>query len=193
MRFFLLSALVGSVLLATAPASAQLRTEVPSSPAPVAIGSDGAPGGLGVSDYFSAESFRIDHSYEMSYTSGVGGSLGLGVYTTSLRWQPTNNLAARVDVGVAHSPFGSEGVRSALGFREGTPARVYLRNAEVAYRPTANSLLHLRVQQNPFGYGALSPHGNGFYGIYPASYGRGSVNVGVGTGATESLFFREGR
>ncbi|MGB0191856.1 MAG: hypothetical protein ACPF9W_12925, partial [Nocardioides sp.] len=33
--------------------------------------------------------------------------LGLGVYTTSLRWQPSARLAGRVEVGFAHGAVGS--------------------------------------------------------------------------------------
>src|SRR5690606_1051296 len=115
---------------------------------------------------FNARTLRINHSYEFSYSSFAGDGLGLGVYTTSLGWQPSDRLAARVDVGVAHSPFGDGALRNALGFDQDAPARVFLRNAELAYRPTENSLLRLQVQQSPYGHYA-APYGYAGYGMNP--------------------------
>src|SRR5690606_33500904 len=112
---------------------------------------------------------RIGHSYEMSYSSFGGEGIGLGVYTTSLAWQPTARLAARVDVGVAHTPFGSDALQQRLGFSQDAPAQVFLRNAELAYRPTDNSVIHPQIRQSPFG-GYASPYG---YGDSP--FGHGSV------------------
>ena len=89
--------------------------------------------------------------------AGFAGSVGLGVYTTSLRWQPSARLAGRVDVGVAHSPFGDGAVQSALGFDGAGDTRVFLRNAELAYRPTENSVIHFSVQQSPYGAYASPP------------------------------------
>lgn len=180
--------------LAASPVDAQRRADLPGSPAPVELSDSGQP--LSLSGLFNAQTLKIGHSYEFSYSALGGGSLGLGVYTTSLQWQPSNRLAARVDVGVAHSPFGSGGVREALGFNQDTPAQLYLRNAELAYRPTENSVLHLQIQQQPFGgyvnpysYGYGSPYGYGQYGYNPM-YGS-SVHARYGN-ASDALFFRSG-
>jgi hypothetical protein len=134
--------------------------------------------------------FRFSHSYEFSYSGFGGENLGLGVYTTSLRWQPTNRLAARVDVGVAHSPFGSEGAQQAVGFEPGTPARVFLRNAEVAYRPTDNTVFHLQIRQSPFGPYA-SPFGSYGYDRYsPFGYGS-QVSASFAPADDGDLFWRD--
>lgn len=176
------------------PVQAQLRSEIPGRPSPVVVSE--SPGGASLASYFNRNTFKFSQSYEMSFSSfGGGGSLGLGIYTTSLRWQPTDRLAARVDVGLAHSPFGTGEVRDALGFDQDTPARLFLRNAELAYRPTENSIVRLQFQQSPYGryaspYGAYSPYG---YGYSPYGYGGGSSFRATFGSAEDDLFWRTPR
>lgn len=175
MRILLIVLLI--VLISSASAYAQLRTDLPGGPAPVVLTDSQRP--LTLSGLFNTQTLRIGHSYEFSYTGYAGGSLGLGIYTTSLQWQPSSRLAARVDVGVAHSPFGSADVQQALGFDQNTPARVFLRNAEIAYRPTENSVLRLQIQQNPMGAYGRSP-----YGSYASPYGYGGYGYAPGYGTS---------
>ena len=194
-RFVLLVALAGALAVA-APASAQRTADLPGRQAPVAL-TDGGDG-LSLGKLFNAETLKLSHSYELSYGAGVGGSVGLGVYTSSLRWQPSAKLAGRVDVGVAHSPFGSAGVQSALGFEDAGDVRVFLRNAEVAYRPTENMTLQLRVQQSPYGtYAGYGPgYGYGAYGYGPygaGAYGRTGLSARFAPSDSDRLFFRDGR
>ena len=182
------------VFIAAAPAYAQRRADLPANPPAVELAGSDQP--LSLAGLFNAQSLRIGHSYEFSYSGFGGSSLGLGVYTTSLQWQPSNRLAARVDVGVAHSPFGSADVQQALGFDQNTPARVFLRNAEIAYRPTENSMLTLQIQQNPMGAYGRSPYGSyaspygygGYYGLAPG-FGT-SFNARYGSDS-EALFWRD--
>ena len=174
--------------LMAVPAQAQRRDGVPA-PAPVVLSE--TPGSLSLGALFNAQTLDLSQSYEFSATSGAGGSLGLGIYTTTLRWQPSAKLAGRVDVGVAHSPFGSPGVQSALGFDADTPARVYLRNAEIAYRPTESSMIRLSVQQSPFGR-CLAPSTGASYGAYSRCGGASSYGLGIADRRSDELFFRDG-
>lgn len=177
------------VFIAAAPAYAQRRADLPSSPPPVELATNGQP--ISMSGLFNAQTLKVGHSYEFSYSGFGGSSLGLGIYSTSLQWQPSSRLAARVDVGVAHSPFGTPAVQEALGLNQDTPAQIFLRNAEIAYRPTENSVLHLQFQQNPLGgYGRSgygSPYGYGAYGYSPY-YGT-SLNARYSTDS-DALFWR---
>ncbi|MCH7638310.1 MAG: hypothetical protein IH855_02440 [Bacteroidetes bacterium] len=194
----ILSIVLLVVLITSAPAYAQLRTDLPGDPAPVVLTDSQRP--LTLSGLFNSQTLRIGHSYEFSYTGYGGSSLGLGIYTTSLQWQPSSRLAARVDVGVAHSPFGSADVQQALGFDPNTPARIFLRNAEIAYRPTENSVLRLQIRQNPMGAYGRSPYGSyatpygyggygyGGYGYAPGSYGT-SLHARYGVDS-DALFWR---
>jgi hypothetical protein len=158
MRSIWLTLFLAALLFAAAPAEAQLRANLPQQDAPVAVYQQNQAG-FSLGSLINPDHFRISNAYEMSFTSFGGQSLGLGVLTTSLQYQPTDKLAARVDVGVAHSPFGSGGVQQQLGFTQDQPAKVFLQNAQLAYRPTENSLIQLQVQQSPYGIYA-SPYGS---------------------------------
>ena len=199
MRTLTLSSLRGvalALLLASAvPAQAQRASDVPGRPAPVALSeTPGAP--LSLRTLFNAETLDFGQSYEASYVGGAGGSVGLGVYTATLRWQPTANLAGRVDLGVAHGLFGDAAAQSALGLGGDAP-RVFLRNAELAYRPSENATIHLSVQQSPYGAYA-SPYGVGAYGPsygpgYGLGYGARQRSATLRVGGADGLFFRDGR
>lgn len=176
------------VVLAAAPAEAQFRGDAPR-PAPVAVGS--APG-LSLGSLFNAQTLQLSHSAELSTTSSTAGTVGLAVYTSSLQWQPSARVAGRVELAVAHSPFSSGALRTGLGLDE-QPTRVFLRNAELAVRPTANSVLHFSVQQSPYGRFA-SPYGMSGLGLSP--FGRdGGLHsrAAFGTSGSDRLFFRDGR
>ena len=190
MRIAFATLLLAAVLLVADPAHAQLRSDLPGN-APATLYT--APETPTLASLFNAQTLRLSHSYEMSYSSFAGAGVGLGIYTSSLRWQPSDRLAARVEVGVAHSPFGDAGVQSALGFSQDTPALVFLRNAELAYRPTANSVIHLQVQQSPFGAYA-SPYGYGRYGGYGyAPFYGGSTLSARYSSDSDALFWRDGQ
>jgi len=193
MRTYIASALLLAVLVTATPSQAQLRADLPGRTAATAVQT--APG-TGLGNIFASDRFRLQHSYEFSYSSfGAGESMGLGVYTSSLQWQPSDRLAARVDVGVAHSPFGTGDIRSAMGFDADTPARVFLRNAEVAYRPSENSVIRLQIQQSPYGNYA-SPYGHG-YSQFGNPFGfdrhRSASSFRIQAGGDDATFWRSGR
>ena len=184
---------LAALLAFAVPVRAQRAADVPVRSAPVVLSE--TPGALGIGQLFNAQTLKFSQSYEASYSGGAGGSIGLGVYTASLRWQPTQNLAGRVDVGVMHSPFGSSEIQSGLGLDGGSDTRVFLRNAELAYRPTENAMIHLSVQQSPYGSYA-SPYGTSGYGYGARSYGLyggggTGFSTGVSVGSGDDLFFRD--
>lgn len=182
---------LAALLAFSVPVRAQRAADVPSRPAPVVLSE--TPSALGLGQLFNAQTLKFSQSYEASYSGGAGGSVGLGVYTASLRWQPTQNLAGRVDVGVMHSPFGSSEIQSGLGLDGASDTRVFLRNAELAYRPTENAMIHLSVQQSPYGSYA-SPYGTSGYGYGSRAYGLyggSGFSAGVGAGSAGDLFFRD--
>ena len=184
---------LAALLAFAVPVRAQRAADVPVRSAPVVLSE--TPGALGIGQLFNAQTLKFSQSYEASYSGGAGGSIGLGVYTASLRWQPTQNLAGRVDVGVMHSPFGSSEIQSGLGLDGGSDTRVFLRNAELAYRPTENAMIHLSVQQSPYGSYA-SPYGTSGYGYGARSYGLyggggTGFSTGFSVGSGDDLFFRD--
>ena len=155
MRSAFFVACVLLLVFASSPASAQLRSEANQIDAPVRLYDAGGTG-ISLNKYFSPEHFRMGHSVEFS-TSSFGGSLGM--YTNSLMWQFSDKLAARVDVALAYAPGGGSTTgmlsQDALGGQDG---RLFLRNAEIAYRPTENTVFHFQVRQSPYGR-YMSPYG----------------------------------
>jgi len=140
------------MLSATAPAHAQLReTAQKNSSVVTQLYDTGSEATDALGNLFGAEDFRMGHSYQMSFSSFGGNTSSMGMYTNSMMWQFNSDLAARVDVGVAH-PLASN---NAFGNQE---AKVFLRNAEVAYTPTDNMRIHFQVRQSPYGRYA-SPYG----------------------------------
>lgn len=165
-----LSLLCLVLLLSVAqPAHAQLREDVQARRAPTQLYSSDTGIDL-FNKLFSAEHFRMAHSYEMSFSSFGGNSASMGMYTNSMMWQFNDQLAARVDVSLAHSPFGN------AAFGQDQDPRVFLRNAEVAYRPSENVEFRFMMRQSPYGsymgpYGAsYSPYhrSSGAFGMMPS-------------------------
>ena len=158
-----------AVLSFAIPAQAQLRGDVQGLRAPAKLYDQG-DATFALNKLFSPEHFRMQHSYEMSFGSFGGNSSSLGMYTNTMMWQFNNKLAARVDVSFAHSPFSGD---DAFGSQFDQGGRVFLRNAEIAYRPTENTQFHFSIQQSPYG-SYWGPYGarNAFYSPYGYGYGR---------------------
>jgi len=180
MRTVVLTAALGFALLMSSPAQAQLQSDVPGRAAPVEVVASPEAPTLSLAGLFNAHTLKLNQSYEYGYQTSGFGDLGLGVYTTSLLWQPSSKLAGRVDLGLAHGAVGS--LANAAGFSADNPARLYLRNAEIAYRPTQNSMIHLQVRQTPYGSACTYSY-----------RGACSQNLGYSTGssARSDLFWRD--
>ena len=161
----------------TLPAQAQLRQEAQVQPAPVKLYDQSGPS-FTLNKLFSPEHFRMGHSYEMSFGSFGGDASSLGMYTNSMMWQFNPKLAARVDVAFAHTPFGGGN-----GIGEGRSGRVFLRNAEVAYRPSENMQLHFSVRQSPYG-SYMNPYG------YHNPYAQRAFNASFSSGPRD-LFWND--
>lgn len=148
------------ILSVTSPAEAQFReTAQKNSSVKTQLYESGSAAANALESLFGAEHFRMGHSYEASFSSFGGQTSSVGVYTNSMMWQFNSDWAARMDVSVAH-PF-TQG--NAFGQQE---ARVYLRNAEVAYTPSDNFQVRMQVQQSPYGrymrpYGTFGRYSRG--------------------------------
>ncbi|MFO8233645.1 MAG: hypothetical protein R6U20_13430 [Longimonas sp.] len=137
------------------PAQAQLR-DTSNAPAPAALYDESSTAGNLLNTLFSDDHFRMSHAYEMSMSSFGGNTSSLGMYTNSMMWQFNEQWAARVDVSLSHSPFGGNSA-----FNNDQDARVFLRNAEVAYRPSENMEFRFQMRQSPHGP-YMSPYGNSY-------------------------------
>jgi hypothetical protein len=182
-------------LALSAPAQAQLRADA-GGPAPVQLFDQGHSAVSFMTRLFQSGHVRMNHSYEMSVGGFGGETASLSMYTNTVAFQFNEQWAGRVDVAVAHQPFGS-----AAGMER--QPQVFLRNAEIAYRPSENMQIRLQVRQNPFARrgpwgGPFGRMGFGHAGFGHAGFGRASFGT-MGMGAaprmtpTEELFFRSSR
>ena len=163
----------------TIPAQAQLRSGT--SPVETSVRLyDAGQAGFSLNKYFSPEHFRMSHSLEMSASSFNGGST-LGMYTNSMMWQFNSKLAARADVSVAYGQSGASQHFSATGGQSG---QVFLRNAEIQYRPRENMQIHLQVRQSPYG-SYMNP-----YGYRASAYDRSSMSMSFGP-ERDDLFWND--
>jgi hypothetical protein len=164
-------------------ADAQLRNEPGAENGAVRV-MDYGDSGFSMSKYFSPAHFRMSHSFEFSSGSFGGGS-SVGMYTNSMMWQFSSKLAARADVAFAYSPDGgNNNLNNVLGNNNG---RVFVKNAEIAYRPTENMQINISYRQNPYGgygypggyggYGGQGRYGYGSGGNFGASFGSESQNL----------------
>ena len=163
MRTSFLSILLIAFLALATPAEAQLRSAHNPAEASVRLYEQGNAG-FSLNKYFSPEHFNMSHSFELS---SFGGS-SMSMYTNTMQWQFSSKLAARVDVAAAYSPLGQQSGMSVTGQSD---SRVFVKNAELAYRPKENVQLHLTFRQSPYG-SYMSPYGYGGYGGYGNGYSR---------------------
>jgi hypothetical protein len=135
-----------------APAEAQFReTAQQNRSVQTQLYDSGSAATNALQSLFGAEHFRMSHSYQASFSSFGGNASSMGMYTNSMMWQFNSEWAARMDVAVSH-PF-TQG--SAFGNRK---ARVFIRNAEVAYKPSENFQVRMQFRQSPHGR-YVSPYG----------------------------------
>jgi hypothetical protein len=139
-------------LSVTSPAEAQFReTAQRNQSVQTQLYDSGSAAANALQSLFGADKFRMAHSYEASFSSFGGQTASMGTYTSSMMWQFNSDWAARMDVSMSH-PFTQGG---AFGSQE---PQVYIRNAEVAFKPSENFQVRMQVQQSPYGR-YMSPYG----------------------------------
>jgi hypothetical protein len=153
-----------ALLFVSSPVRAQLRSAGSPADASVQLYDQGSTG-FSLNKYFSPEHFTMSHSFELS---SFGGN-SMSMYTNSMQWQFSSKLAARVDVAAAYSPLSSQSGMSVTGQSD---SRVFVKNAQLAYRPKENMEIHLSFRQNPYGSN-MGPYGYGGYGGYGGDGGYG--------------------
>ncbi|MFB6247147.1 MAG: hypothetical protein ABEL97_01090 [Salinibacter sp.] len=170
--------LVLTLSLAT-PAEAQFRDAAQQSRSvQTQLYDSGSAAANTLQSLLGAEHFRMAHSYQASFSSFGGQASSMGMYTNTMMMQFNSNWAARVDVSVAH-PFSQT---SAFGQQD---TQVFLRNAEVAYKPSENFELRMQVQQSPHGR-YMSPYGRYRRGGFGGAHG----GYGFSPTPTGDLFWR---
>lgn len=119
------------------------------------------PSGSTLFGWFDPSKFSMHHSVDMSYMTIGGQGMTLGTYTNTMMYQFADNLNARADVSMSYSPtnsfsgFGGKGGKDFSG--------IYLRGAQINYRPWENVSVQLQYRQAPYGY-YMSPFSGPWYG-----------------------------
>lgn len=111
---------------------------------------------------FDPERFQMHHAVSMSYVTMGGQSIGLSMYTNSMRYQISGPLSVRADVSMVFSPFSSYG--SAF---QREISGIYLNRAQVDYQPSKNFKVSLQYRNLP-----ANGYGSGYY-RYPSIGGFG--------------------
>jgi hypothetical protein len=117
---------------------------------------------------FDPSRFSISNSLVFGYSSGSSayGNGSAGLFTSSLGYRMSPNMALHVDVGAHMNP----------AYGSGNMAKgVFLEGASFDWKPSRNSLLRVEYRdmrsplQNPWGYGGggYSP----YYGYAPLGSG----------------------
>lgn len=140
------------VALAFGVSSAQLKSQV-AQETQVSIARLGDSSPLSyLFGWFNPDKFTMRHSFDMSYATFGGHGLSLGTYTNSMLYQFADNLDARADIAFSFSPYNSFSNVNKKDF-----SGVYLRNAEVNYKPWDNTQVSLSFRHVPYGTGYYSP------------------------------------
>ncbi len=177
-------------MLIIAPADAQFREAVPGTPPASRIYAAPGSAGFVLGKVFNPSVFRMSHGLEFNAGSFGGSGYSVGMYTNTMQWQFSDKLAARMDVSVAYAPMND--AASAFGIDQQQRPQVFLRNAEVEWRPSERFHFNLKVQQDPY---ARYHHGyyGSPYGRHAAYYGRDPFMYGEFHRSERSVFWREPR
>lgn len=97
----------------------------------------GAFGGL-------IKKYSMNHSLEMSMLTSGGSYAATNMYTNSSLFQFSNKLSARMDIGIAQTPFSNMPMMAGQN-----QPQIFLRNASIDYRPNSKLSFHVSFSQSP--------------------------------------------
>jgi hypothetical protein len=109
--------------------------------------------------WFNPENFQMQHSFSMSFMNLGGRTLGVNMYTNSMRYKFSDRLDVQADISLMMSPYGSMPQTMKNQF-----SGFILNRAEINYRPWDDFHIQVQVNQNPYGYY------NGLYGGYRSRF-----------------------
>ncbi len=121
--------------------------------------------GEDATNVFGLFDMQMNQSYEMTFGSFGGGNMyNQNILTNTINMRFNENLHGRVDVAMAHSPFGNSPMGQDQNFN------FFIRNAELQYDFSDNSTIRLQFRQSPGGY---NPYHRDPFGYRPYNrYGR---------------------
>lgn len=127
---------------------AQLKSQT----RPANIGqSIAAPSSMGIFGIFNPDRLSMSHHFSSSFTSGGGGGMLLNTYVNSIRYQISNPLLLRLNLGIANMPYNSY---VSNNFNQAKETQ-FFGGAELQYRPTSNTTFSvgINIAPNYYQYG----------------------------------------
>lgn len=121
--------------------------------------------------------FQMSHSYSLSYNSLIGNTTGEYVNTITYKFDAP--VLIRTDIGLMHQPFGASQKQLQSGFGANDFSGVYLKNAQVLWKPTKNMIFSASFQQVP-----ANQWLNGFNGFGGNGFNRFGGGFGNGFGGS---------
>jgi hypothetical protein len=110
----------------------------------------------GLSNFFN---MKMSHSYEASFMSMGGYNANVNMYTNTMTFDFSPKFSGRLDLALAHSPFGGS-----MPGMQTNGANFIIRNAELNYKFSENTFIRFSYQESPYsGFGMFNPTlGNSF-------------------------------
>jgi hypothetical protein len=106
-----------------------------------------------MSNFFN---MKMSHSYEASFMSMAGYNANVNMYTNTMTFDFSPNFSGRLDLALAHSPFGSS-----LPGMQSNGANFVIRNAELNYKFSENTFIRFSYQESPYsGFGMFNSNFN---------------------------------
>ncbi len=122
--------------------------------------------------FINMKNLEMHNSFSMSYSSFGGQGLALGVFTNSLFYKFSDKVNFLLQTSIVNSPYSSMGGRFAKDLNG-----IYIRRAQLNYRPTKNTFISVEFSNDPTRY--VNPYfGSGYYN--PLFYGFNERNVSGG-------------
>ena len=103
---------------------------------------------------FDPERFSMHQTYSMSFMSGGGASVGLGMFTNTFSYKASDNVFVSADVSAVYSPFSSLGAEHAKSLNG-----IYLSNARLDWKLGDHTFLQVSYSAlpNSFMHNSYSP------------------------------------
>ena len=140
------------VLLFSALASAQFKSQEEQQPSPAQYLVHPATSINGILGFFNPDNFMMRHNFSFSYLSSGGAGLSLASYTNSMFYKIADPLNVRFDLTLQGSPFGQYG-----SAQQSDLSKLYLSRAELNYRPWENVFVKVQYNQVPLNYWGSYP------------------------------------
>ena len=121
-------------------------------------------------NWFDKDKFSMSHSYSMSVGSFGKDAYSQGMYLNHMNYAASEKLNIKAVLGFTHDPFklGNQGNVPNSGFDLSNMAY----GAELAYKPTENSIFKFSFEKIPMNYRYGSGYNPYYYSPYSMSYYR---------------------